>query len=446
MLALVDANSFYCSAERVFRPDLNGRAVVVLSNNDGCVVSRTSEAKVLGVPMGAPWFQLRDQARRSHWDLTAFSSNYTLYGDMSRRFMSVLAQFVPPEDQSVYSIDESFLDFSKHTHLHPDATALGHTIRDRVRVWTGLPVCVGFGGTQTLAKMANHIAKKQPRWMGVCDLTALAEPALHALLSEVPVGDVWGIGRRLSAQLIDGGISTAADLRAADPKRLRERFSVVVERTVRELQGARCLGWETEPPAKKQIISSRSFGAPLYTADDLMAPVHAHAARAAEKARAQGSVAGRVGVWLTTNPFRPQDPQHTPSRSVALPSPSADTAVLAAWSTALLRSIVRPGYRYVKAGVVLDDLRPHTEHQGSLFDAPRPGRAAQADRVPSRGEEWDAKRAQLMHVLDTANIKWGSGHLGVGWSGIRAKQDWSMKRDMLSPCYTTNWDEVRAVS
>ena len=194
-IALVDANSFYCSAERVFRPDLEGLPVVVLSNNDGCVVARSAEAKALQIPMGQPWFQLRDEARRLAWPLVAFSSNYTLYGDMSRRFMDVLAQFVAPEDQEQYSIDESFLDFSRYGI---DLRATGQEIRLRVLQWTGLPVCVGFGSTKTLAKLANHIAKKQPRFGGVCDLTAMTEAELEALLATVEVREVWGIGRKLA--------------------------------------------------------------------------------------------------------------------------------------------------------------------------------------------------------------------------------------------------------
>ena len=428
VIALVDANSFYCSCERVFRPDLENVPVVVLSNNDGCVVARDRLVKQLGIAMGVPFFQIKDLAQKH--GIVAFSSNYTLYGDLSRRFMDVLGQFVPPEDQEVYSIDECFLDFTHH-HLD-DATATGRVIRDRVKRWTGLPVCVGFGSTKTLSKMANNIAKKQPRWGGVCDLTALSETELEDVLGQIEVRDVWGIGHKLSAKLIQGGVNTAADLRRCDPRRIRERFGVVVERTVSELQGVSCVAWETEPPAKQQIIASRSFGGPLYTLEELGEPIRFHANRAAEKLRHQGSVAGRVGVWIQTNVFRPQDPQYTPMRSVAMPVASDDTAVICAWAGAVLEAVFRAGYRYVKAGVMLDEIRPRGMMQGTLFDALPPAQ--------------DLRREKLMAVLDRTNSKWGRGTMGVGSAGVKGHRDWTMNRGQLSPCYTTNWNELRKVT
>lgn len=426
-IALVDANSFYCSCERVFRPDLVTRPVVVLSNNDGCVVARSAEVKALGVPMGTPWFQLRDRARRD--GIVAFSSNYTLYGDLSRRFMSVLRQFVPPEDQEIYSIDESFLDFTGQPRL--DLQATGQVIRARVKQWTGLPVCVGFGSTKTLAKLANHCAKKQPVWNGVCDLTTMDAPDLEALLSRVHVSDIWGVGRRLTAKLEAGGIHTAADLRRTDPKRLRERFSVVLERTVSELRGTSCLSWETEPPPKQQIIASRSFGRALLELDELAEAVRAHAGRAAEKLRWQACVTGRVGVWIETNPFRPQDPQYRPQAQIALPVHTDDSSVLAEWAGSVLRSIYRPGYRYVKAGVMLLDIRARAYEQGSLFDV---------DEARTKG------RSTLMTVMDKVNQRWGRGAMGIGSAGIRENRAWTMQRGMLSPRYTTCWDELRKIS
>ncbi len=426
-IALVDANSFYCSAERIYRPDLEGVPVVVLSNNDGCVVARSAEVKALGVNMGVPWFQIKDLAHKH--GIVAFSSNYTLYGDISKRFMIVLAQFVPPDDQEIYSIDECFLDFTHHPLS--DVTAHGHLMRDRVKRWTGLPVCVGFGATKTLAKMANNVAKKQPQWCGVCDLTALSEPDLVTTLAKVPVGDVWGIGRKLSAQLQQGGIETAADLRRANPKRIRERFSVVVERTVSELQGVACVAWETEPPAKQQIIASRSFGQSLSALSELRAPIQFHANRAAEKLRQQGSAAGRIGVWIQTNIFREQDAQYTPNRSVAFPAATDDTAAITAWAMAVLEAIWRPGYRYVKAGVMLDDLRPRGMTQGTLFDSLPP--------------EQDHRRETLMKLLDTTNKRWGRGSIGIGAAGVKDQGGWGMERGLLSPRYTTNWDELRTV-
>lgn len=424
-IALVDANSFFCSAERVFRPDLERVPLVVLSNNDGCVVARDALVKALGVPMCAPWFQLKEQA--SQQGIVAFSSNYTLYGDLSRRFVSVLGQFVPTEDLEVYSIDEAFLDFTRQTI---DATAIGKVIKQRVKQWTGLPVCVGFGSTKTLAKMANHVAKKQPTWNGVCDLTSLAAMDLDALLAGIAVREVWGVGGRLSAQLSDAGIRTVADLRAADPRRIRERFTVVLERTVRELKGVACIDLETAPSPKQQIIASRSFGAPVFTLQELAEPVRMHMARAAEKLRRQGSAAGAVGVWIETNRFRAQDAQYSPSLTVPLPVATDDTAALTQWALAVLRRIYRP-YRFVKAGVMLMDLRPKGLAQGDLFDAAPPSA--------------NARRDVLMLTLDRVNTKWGRGTLGIASAGLQGDRAWGMQRGNLSPAYTTKWSDLRVI-
>jgi DNA polymerase V len=426
-IALVDVNNMYVSCERLMRPDLEGIPMVVLSNNDGCCVARSSEVKALGVKMGTPWFQMQELAKRH--GIRAQSSNYELYGDMSRRFHAVLAQWVPPECQEIYSIDESFLDFTGDVR---DLTQTGQAIRSQVLQWVGLPVCVGIGPTKTLAKLANHMAKKQPQWKGVCDLTACAEPERLAHMDALDVREVWGIGRKLSVQLMELGIATAGDLARCDSKRARERWGVVMERTIQELNGVSCVAWENQPPAKQQIIASRSFGGPLYTVEQLIEPLRFHMGRAAEKLRQQDSIAGRVGIFLETNRFRPQDPQYSPSQSIALPSATDDTAILTTWGTALLRALYKGGYRYVKAGVALDDLRPRGMQQGSLFDAQPPAQ--------------DLRREKLMSVLDKANTKWGRGTMGVGSAGVKSQKGWAMNRGMLSPRYTTCWDELRVVS
>ncbi|HEN47420.1 MAG TPA: Y-family DNA polymerase [Mizugakiibacter sp.] len=425
-IALVDVNNFYCSCERVFRPDLEGVPLVVLSNNDGCVVARSAEVKALGVLVGTPWFQLRDLAQKH--GILAFSSNYTLYGDMSSRVMRVISQFSP--EQEIYSIDEAFLDFRHPPHL-PWVTT-GQAIRARVRQWTGLSVCVGFGSTKTLAKLANHVAKHNPQWQGVCDLGALASRDLESLLATIEVREVWGVGRRLAVQLSAAGVHSVADLRACDPRWIRSRFSVVLERTLRELQGRPCLGLETMAPTRKEIITSRSFGCPIYQLDELAEAVREYMARAACRLRQQGSVAAAVGVWIETNRFREQDRQYSPSATWPLVVPTDDTRLLTQTAQAVLRTVFRSGYRYVKAGVMLLDLRARGDLQ-------------QGDLLGVESAAMVARRAALMATLDRVNAKWGSGTLGIGSAGLKSDRRWTVARGKLSPAYTTKWSELRRV-
>lgn len=423
-IALVDVNNMYVSCHRVFRPDLEGRCVVVLSNNDGCVVSRSAEVKALNVPMGMPWHHMQDLAK--HHRIVAFSSTYVLYADLSRRFMDVLSQFTP--DRENYSIDENFLDFSRQPHLN--MTAVGQAIRQRVKQWVGLPVSVGCGSTKTLAKLGNHVAKKRPEWGGVCDLATLSPHDATALLKTIGVREVWGVGRKIEERLVMQGIATAADLRAADPAIIRQGFSVVLERTVRELQGQCCIELVDVAPDKQQIITSRSFGAPVYELAELGEPVRAYMTRAAEKLRRQDSIAGAITVWLETNRFREQDVQHHPSATIKLPECTADTTLLVKAATAVLRRLYRPGHRYVKAGVMLLDIRPAILQQGSLF----------GQDVETKG-----KRARLMTLLDVASAKWGHGTIAPGSAGLAGPRSWSMKREALSPAYTTRWSDLLRV-
>jgi DNA polymerase V len=427
-IALADVNNFYCSCERVFQPRYEGVPIVVLSNNDGCVVARSAEVKALGVAMGTPWFELQDLARKH--GIVAFSSNYTLYGDMSARCMRVLGQFAPPEDQEIYSIDESFLDFTAQPRL--DLTATGQAMRQRVKQWTGLPISVGIGSSKTLGKLGNFLAKKRPEWSGVCDLTALSASALDAQLATVDVGDVWGIGRRYAARLTAQGITTAAHLRAADPRRLREQFGVVMERTVRELQGVACLDLEDAPPNKQQILASRAFGAPVFALEGLAEAIREYVMRAARKLRRQSSVAGAVGLWFETSRFRAQDAQYAPSATLTLPAPTDDVAAITQVAVAILKQLYRPGYRYVKAGVMLLDLRDRAVQQGQLFD--------------TGVLQVDARRKTLLATLDRANGRWGSGTIAIGSAGIKRPHVWSMQRGHLTPAYTTRWNELATVS
>ena len=371
-----------------------------------------------------PWHKMQDLAREHH--IVAYSSNYTYYGDMSRRVMTVLAQYSP--DQEVYSVDECFLDLTRQPHI--DLTVMGQSIRQRVKQWVGLPVSVGAGQSKTLAKLANHVAKKRAEWNGVCDLATLNADAALALLRTIGVRDVWGVGRKIEERLVMQGIVTAADLRATDPAIIRRNFSVVLERTVRELNGVSCIALEDAPPDKQQIIASRSFGAPIYELTELAEPVRAYMTRAAEKLRRQNSVAGAVGVWIETNRFRDQDVQHHPSATVRLPESTADTLHLVHTAIGILRRIFRTGHRYVKAGVILTDIRPAGLQQGSLF--------------AGAGESME-KRARLMTVLDTAAAKWGHGAIAPGTAGFSAPRAWAMKRAAMSPAYTTRWSDLLRV-
>ena len=416
--ALIDGNNFYVSCERVFDPKLEGRPVVVLSNNDGCVVARSQEVKALGVKMGVPWFQLRELARKH--GIVAKSSNYSLYGDMSARMMAVLGRYSP--DQEIYSIDECFLGMDGFAHL--DLAEYGQRIRAQVRQWLGLPVCVGFGETKTLAKLANFVAKKRPGFDGVCDLGALSPAGRDALLEGIDVGEVWGVGYRGTSRLKALGIDNVRALRDADPKWLRREFSVVLERTVTELNGTPCIALEEEAPAKQQIMCSRAFGAYVYDLAGLEEAVATYVGRAAEKLRRQGSRAGAVQVYVRTNPFKADHPQYQRGLTVPLPEPADDTRLLARAALMGLRRLFKPGYAYQKAGVMLLDLSDAGHAQGALFEA-------------------DRGKPALMRVMDRVNAHWGRGTMRLAAEGVPASnRDWRMRRGMMSPCYTTRWAEL----
>ena len=338
VFALVDCNNFYASCEKLFDPTLTHRPVVVLSNNDGCVVARSAEVKALGIAMGVPWFKIQEQARQ--YGIVAFSSNYALYADISNRVVEVLSQFSPHLE--VYSIDESFLDLSGFAHQ--ELTAYGVSIRQRVWDWLGMPVCVGIAPTKTLAKLANHCAKKNLAGKnGVCDFTTLSPGTLSELLSGIEVGEVWGIGRRISARLAEMGVRTVRDLRDADAETIRTRFSVVTERTVRELRGISCLDLETMVPDKQQIMSSRSFGHYVYDLKELEEAVATYIGRAAEKLRRQGSLAGALMVTIRTNPFSEREAQYQKALTIALPEATADSRVLVGWGSTDAAPDLPPG-------------------------------------------------------------------------------------------------------
>ena len=423
VFALVNCNNFYASCEKLFNPKLKDRPVVVLSNNDGCVVARSSEVKALGIPMGIPWFKLRDEAKR--YGIIAFSSNYSLYADLSNRVVEVLSQFSPSIE--MYSIDESFLELSGFERV--GYQAYGVEIRQRVADWLGLAVCVGIGPSKTLAKLANHAAKKNLAGAnGVCDFTTMPSAALDALFERIEVGEVWGVGRKIEARLKAMGILTVRQLRDADAELMRLRFSVVVERTVRELRGVSCLELQEVVPEKQQIMSSRSFGQLVYDLAEMEEAVTSYVARAAAKLRNQISLAGAVHVYIRTNVFRPEVPQYQRAVTVLLPEASSDTRVLSKWALRVLRRIYRPGFGYHKAGVTLMDIVPATNQQFSLF---------------ASGGAVDARSQKLMGVLDGINGKYGRGTMRLAAEGV--EKVWQMRRGNLSPGYTTEWDGLAVV-
>ncbi|NHQ93287.1 Y-family DNA polymerase [Janthinobacterium lividum] len=423
IFALVDVNNMYVSCERAFNPRLRDRPVVVLSNNDGCAVARSNEVKALGVQMGTPWFQMRDLARQH--GIVGLSSNYTLYADMSNRIMDILRTYSP--NVEVYSIDESFLSLNGLGGLWTSPTAMGQDIRAKVAQWTGLPVCVGIGQSKTLAKLANHVAKKFPLFDSVADFTTMSDARAAWLLQRIDVGEVWGVGRRIGSKLRGMGINTVQDLKDAPPSGMRAHFGVVLERTCNELRGISCLELEEVAPPRKEIVSSRSFGSMVMTAVELGESISTYAARAGEKLRGQRSLCGAVHVFVQTNRFREKDSQYSNGITIPLAEPSADNRVLAGAALHGLAMIFRDGFKYKKAGIMLMDLQPDTRRQGVLFDAGR-------DR---------ARAASTMAAMDALNERFGRDTVHLGSAGLVRR--WAMLSENRTPRYTTNWMELPKV-
>jgi len=417
-IALIDVNNFYVSCERVFNPKLVGKPVVVLSNNDGCAVARSNEVKALGVGMGAPWFKFKDLAKQH--GIIALSSNYALYADMSNRVMSILRQYSP--DQEVYSIDESFLDLTGFQSR--DLIKYGQQMRKRILKWTGLPVCVGIGSTKTLSKLANHCAKKRLIFNSVCNFNTMSPVELDNLLSQVEVGEIWGVGRKLAPKLQALGFNTVLDLKRANPERLRQQFSVVMEKTIRELNGTVCIELEDIAPAKKQILSSRSFGHPVRDYNSLAESITLYMSRAAEKLRRQQSFAGSVYVYIRTSPFKPDDPFYSNGMTIPLPSPTDDSRQLVNAVLWGLKQIYKQNYNYAKAGVMLGEIVPVGGVQADLF--------SQIQRT--------TKSSALMTTMDSINRKMGKESIKLASEGFT--RPWKMRQENKSPSFTSNWDEV----
>ncbi len=414
--AMVDANNFYVSCERVFDSTLEGRPVVVLSNNDGCVIARSNEAKALGIEMGDPMFK-----RRDFFDLHGvriLSSNYALYGDMSARVMQVLSRFSP--DVERYSIDEAFLLVP--TLAHNDLLAVAADIRRTVLQWTGIPVCVGVARTKTLSKIANRLAKKTP---GSGGLWLLDDPAdIDARLAQIAVGDVWGIGRRYAKFLHDRGISTALQLARQPRDWVRRHLTIVGLHTVMELGGDPCIPFEENPPPARTLMVTRSFGERVSDLGSLEEALSTHVQRAAEKLRKKGLRAGAVQAFLETSRFRPEE-YCANSGCQPLAAPTAYTPELHAAALCILRVIYRPGPAYQRIGVMLLDLIPEGARQLTFWDRAVDERPRQA----------------LMQALDRVNAAYGRGTLVLAAAGLGAKP-WHMRQERRSPCYTTRWSEL----
>lgn len=430
MFALVDGNNFYVSCERVFRPSLQGLPVVVLSNNDGCAIARSDEAKALGIKMGQPYYQFRDLERVSN--LVCLSANFELYGDMSDRMMSLAAGLGPL--QEIYSIDESFIGDLDGI---PDLTRRAWAICTRIDKWIGIPTCIGLAPTKTLAKLCNHVAKDAERKPGnypkelarVCNWIELTREQQIDLLRRTPAGNVWGIGRRIAAKLAEQGIFTALDVARMPPAKARDAWSVLLERTVRELQGISCISLEQAPAPKQQIACTRSFGHPITTLPPLIEAVSEFASRAAEKLRYGNQRAGAVQVFVHTSPFRP-GPRFNKSATIQLHPPTSDTTLLVNAVVAGLRRIYEPGFLLAKAGVMLLDLCSATTQLQSdlLFEAPCTKR----------------DHNQLMEVVDRINARYGKSTVHVASTGHTQKDGagWRMRQERRTPRYTTQQGEI----
>lgn len=418
MFGLADVNSFYASCEALFRPDLRGKPVVVLSNNDGCVIARSAGAKKLGIKMGVPWFQIKSQQYSEK--IYVFSSNYALYHSMSQRVMTALEEITPRVEQ--YSIDEMFLDLTGIDGCEAFED-FGRRLRSHVFNTTGLTVGVGMGPTKTLAKSAQWASKEYPQFKGVLALTVSNQKRTSTLLANQPVEEIWGVGRRIGKRLNLMGISTALQLANSNPKSMRDNFSVVLERTVRELNGESCIPLEELPPSKQQIVCSRSFGERITSKVAMQQALCMYATRAAEKLRGERQYCRHIGVFIRTSPHADNEVFYGNSAGEKLTVPTQDTRDIIEVAMRSLDRIWLEGKRYMKAGISLNDFTPNGVTQLSIFGEDKPR----------------ANSAQLMKVLDSINQ---SGLGNVWFAGQGVDTEWKMKRGMLSPAWTTCWKDI----
>ena len=418
--ALIDCNNFYASCERVFNPSLDGKPVLVLSNNDGCIVARSNEVKKLGIKMGAPFHEFKEVIERNN--VNVFSSNYELYGDMSRRVMDVLMSFSP--NIEIYSIDEAFLEINDL--VIDDYNEFGRLIKSKVKVWTGIPVSVGIAKTKTLAKAAAELAKKNEMFDGVLSLINLPELETNELLNGIPVGDIWGIGRQYSKKLNELGIFTALDFKLLPQEFVRQKFTAMGNRTLLELKGTSCLDIETETKPRKGIASTRSFSYRVTELKDLKEAVSSYTTTACEKLRSQKSKARTIDVFITTNFFSKRDQRYYAHFHKQLPAHSNATSDFISAAMYCLNKIYKSGYKYKKAGVYITDIVPETYGQGVLFDF-----------------ETMKKASFLAKLVDGINNVYGRQTVVYASSGLQ--KHWKMKCEKRSPGYTTDWDQLLKV-
>ncbi|MFD3003513.1 Y-family DNA polymerase [Pontibacter toksunensis] len=418
LFALCDCNNFYASCERVFKPALNGKPVVVLSNNDGCVIARSNEAKALGIQMGEPLFKIRNLVDNRH--VHAFSSNYVLYGDMSDRVMQTLSMFTP--NVEIYSIDECFLDLGDFYDI--DLFSYAWNIKRTVQQWTGIPVSLGVAPTKALAKVANKLAKKSSKAKGVLVLT---DPYhIRKALEATKIEDVWGIGTQYAKFLKKRNIHTAYDFTQLSENWVRKHMTVVGVRLLKELRGESCLELEEVAPPKKGICTSRSFGKKLNNFEEVQEATATYAAKCAKKLRQQKSCARMITVFVNTNWFSERDSQYHGSKTICLPVASNSDIELIHYANIALKAIYRDGYWYKKSGVVVTDIVPENQVQLDLLDT--------VDRE---------KHAKLMEVIDGLTDKFGRGKVSVATQGV--DKSWLLRSDMKSPCYTTRLSEIPSV-
>ncbi|OFW80323.1 MAG: DNA-directed DNA polymerase [Pseudomonadales bacterium RIFCSPHIGHO2_12_FULL_40_16] len=424
IFALVDVNNCYVSCERVFNPALNDCPTIVLSNNDGCAVARSQEAKDLGIKMGVPVFQIQDLIKQHN--IQVLSSNFSLYGEMSRRFMELLGSYVAPGEQEVYSIDECFLKLTTYEHLF-DLTEYAQDMRTKAFQWLGLPCCIGIGRSKTEAKIANHLAKKNKYFGGVCNLVHMDQCSAETLLAQVDVSDVWGVGRQNCKKLNAMGIQSVLDLINANPKEIKKQFSIVMEKTVLELQGLSCIDLTDDAVAKKQIISSRSYGSPVYEVDDLKASVRLYVARAVKRMRDDGSICKMIGVYIQTSRFDKTE-RYTPYTVVQMHEHTDDWLLITKAAMKGIDQIFKKGFKYKKAGIVLLEIKDKSKFVPDLFT----------------DYSHKQEREQLSDVIEAISERFGKNLVTLGIANNQ-EASWHMNQNLRSPSYLTKWSDLPRV-